>query len=149
MTQFIYHEKLIAGQQLLKVQQVLVIASLHQLADERNPRRCRTSAGERVLGGPPRARCGRSQAHAMTALAGTQAESQLQDQLFAERWNCQELEAVEALDHGELRLADPVLLQFGIVVDAAVRDRAVSAVRPPGQRFLSARGGFANEVVSK
>src|SRR4051794_10191985 len=102
---------------------MLFIASFDQLADQRG---------------------GSSESHAMTTLAGSQAErqrdmrlsgsavaqeqeiffareelasGQLQDQRFVEGWHGQELEAVQALDNGEPRLANAALDSATIAIE--------------------------------
>ena len=113
--QFIDDEKLIAGQQLLKTHQMLLVAGLDQFADQRRGSRKadtvaaltgRQAEGQRKVSLPGSTVA--QQQHVL--LAGQElASSQIQNQCFVGLWDGQEVEAVETLDDWELCLPDAAL----------------------------------------
>ena len=121
--EFVDDQKLVGGELLLEPQQLLVIAGLDEFVDQRGggdeadreallAGRQAETEGDVGLAGPTVA-----ERDEVLAALDVLAAGQLQDQRLVERGDDLEVEAVEALDHGEARRLDAPLDHAALAVD--------------------------------
>ena len=121
--EFVDDQKLVGGELLLEPQQLLVIAGLDEFVDQRGggdeADREALLAGRQAETEGDVGLAGAAVAERDEVLAALDvlAAGQLQDQRLVERGDDLEVEAVEALDHGEARRLDAPLDHAALAVD--------------------------------